>query len=103
MASIKFFHGSEDEITKFNDGCIYVAMDINHAKASALNFSETGYIYEIEIDEDELSFEESFKVFDFEGYNTINNYATNVVFNVKSGFAFIKDPSKRNWKLIEKL
>lgn len=100
---MKFYHGSEVEIKEFKNGCIYVSKSIDVAKEYALADSEIGFIYEVEIEENEIEIEEDFEFFDCGGYTNPNSWDATVVYNEEKQYAFIKNAAERTFVLIEKL
>lgn len=96
---MKLYHGTSIETSPFT---MYFTPNIDEAKEFALGlldcgyYNEESYIYEIEIDETQVSREDDFEVFDSLAYDNPDLIGySNIVYNQKSGWYIVKSPSLR--------
>lgn len=107
---MKLYHGSKTEIKEFSNSTLYLTTSIAIAREYVTSEIEgferdvvEGFIYELEVSENEIEIENDFQAFDCAGYLNKDFYAKSVVLNPETNWVFVKNPSERVFKMIEKI
>lgn len=94
---MKLYHGTGTETSPFT---MYFTPDLAQAKEFALGLDNLGnyhlesFIYETEINEDDIAIETDFGIFDALAYTdpSLEGYGSDVIYNPESGWYIVKNP-----------
>lgn len=96
---MKLYHGSSSAISIDENSAMYFTANIQEAKEYALGLNDLGeysdesYIYEIEIDDNQVVEEDDFGYFDCAAYTDYDNLPE-ILHNEESGYYILKHPSE---------